>query len=282
MRNKQKGFALVLSLVLLLAMSLMGGALIVIASSDHQGNNSSDEYQQTFYVAETALLQAEKSLLDKLMGPINDTNGVRDTASRSIPINTVSINPDNYNHRSDFTPCYKSFRNLIREFDPNASATPPQNGDNNDAGGGDNSGDAQQDQVDGNDGGDGGESAPVEETPDFRLVEHVENQSFFALISPLFADGNRGNLRLDDDNANIDTDEDIEDEIARLQRFRYEYFSVNVGNSAYKGVGSSIKKTSGTTQRQGTAYKLYGCGMLGNVDDPEILIPLETIVVLSH
>ena len=29
--NKQKGFALVLSLVLLFAMSLMGGALIVIA-----------------------------------------------------------------------------------------------------------------------------------------------------------------------------------------------------------------------------------------------------------
>ena len=45
--DKQKGFALVLSLVLLLAMSLMGGALIVIASSDHQSNNSMTEYQQT-------------------------------------------------------------------------------------------------------------------------------------------------------------------------------------------------------------------------------------------
>ena len=70
-KNKQKGFALVLSLVLLLAMSLMGGALIVVASSDHQGNNSSDEYQQTFFVAETALMQAEKSLIDKMMGPLN-------------------------------------------------------------------------------------------------------------------------------------------------------------------------------------------------------------------
>ena len=76
-KNKQKGFALVLSLVLLLAMSLMGGALIVIASSDHQGNNSSDEYQQTFYVAETALMQAEKSLVNKMMGPINNTSGIR-------------------------------------------------------------------------------------------------------------------------------------------------------------------------------------------------------------
>ena len=53
-KNKEKGFALVLALVLLLAMSLMGGALVVTASSDHRGNNSSDEYQQTFYVAETA------------------------------------------------------------------------------------------------------------------------------------------------------------------------------------------------------------------------------------
>ena len=65
-KNKQKGFALVLSLVLLLVMSLMGGGLVVIASSDHEGNNSSDHYQQAFYVAETALMQAEKSLIDKI------------------------------------------------------------------------------------------------------------------------------------------------------------------------------------------------------------------------
>ena len=49
MRNKnEKGFALVLSLVLMLAMSLMGGALIVITASDHKSNNISDEFQQTF------------------------------------------------------------------------------------------------------------------------------------------------------------------------------------------------------------------------------------------
>ena len=70
-KNKEKGFALVLSLVLLLAMSLMGGGLVVIASSDHQSNNSSDEYQQTFYVAETALMQAEKSLVDKMLSLIH-------------------------------------------------------------------------------------------------------------------------------------------------------------------------------------------------------------------
>ena len=86
-KNKQKGFALVLSLVLLLAMSLMGGGLVVIASTDHQGNNSSDEYQQTFYVAETALMQAEKSLVNKMMGPINTASGIRNYEGRYIPRN---------------------------------------------------------------------------------------------------------------------------------------------------------------------------------------------------
>ena len=82
-RNKEKGFALVLSLVLLLAMSLMGGGLVVIASSDHQGNNSSDEYQQTFYVAETALMQAENSLVNRMLGPLG-AGGVRDLTQREI------------------------------------------------------------------------------------------------------------------------------------------------------------------------------------------------------
>mgnify|MGYP001358503963 CR=1 FL=1 len=64
-QNSEKGFALVLSLVLLLVMSLMGGALIVVASGDHKNNNTSDEYQQTFYVAETALIEGEKYIVDK-------------------------------------------------------------------------------------------------------------------------------------------------------------------------------------------------------------------------
>ena len=50
-KKTEKGFAMVLALVLLLAMSLMWGALILIASGDHQSNNDSDQYQQTFYAA---------------------------------------------------------------------------------------------------------------------------------------------------------------------------------------------------------------------------------------
>ena len=68
MKNKnEKGFALVLSLVLMIVMSLMGGALIIISSGDHASNNESDNYQQTFYVAETALIEGEKYVLNKFL-----------------------------------------------------------------------------------------------------------------------------------------------------------------------------------------------------------------------
>ena len=50
-------------------MSLMGGSLIVISSGDHQSNNTSDEYQQTFYVAEHALVEAEKHIINEMIGP---------------------------------------------------------------------------------------------------------------------------------------------------------------------------------------------------------------------
>ena len=68
-KKKEKGFALVMSLVLLMVMSLMGGALIVISASDHRSNNMGDEYQQTFYVAETALYEGEKYLINQFLGP---------------------------------------------------------------------------------------------------------------------------------------------------------------------------------------------------------------------
>tara|TARA_Y100001935_G_scaffold254928_1_gene265683 strand:- start:735 stop:1427 length:693 start_codon:yes stop_codon:yes gene_type:complete len=228
-RNKQKGFALVLSLMLLLAMSLMGGSLIVIASTDHEGNNSGDEYQQTFYVAETALMQAEKSLIDKMRGPMNDKKE-RQRNDKFIPINILDIPDDEDN----MTPCYRSFRNLSRD-------------------------------------------------QDFQLVEHVKDQSFFDLISPILAQSDLS-VTLDKGDAEYDLNraEQIALENANLQRYRYEFFSVNSGTSEYKGAGISIKKTSGTSQRQGSVYRIYGCGMLGNVDNPQILIPLETIVVLAH
>ena len=85
--KSQSGFALVLSLVLLLVMSLMGGALIVIASSDHTKNTTSDRYMQTFYVAETALLEGERYIVNKFKGDWLD-GAIRDVNNRTLPMNT--------------------------------------------------------------------------------------------------------------------------------------------------------------------------------------------------
>lgn len=126
MKNKnEQGFALVLSLVLLLAMSLMGGALIVISAGDHQSNNTSDEYQQTFYVAETALIEGEKYLLNQYLGPWNTSTHNRDTALRNLPSNgtsnwngtIVNSSRKNYTTSSSFyyntnNYCYNSFKDI--------------------------------------------------------------------------------------------------------------------------------------------------------------------------
>ena len=230
-KSKQKGFALVLSLVLLLVMSLMGGGLVVIASSDHEGNNSSDHYQQTFYVAETALMQAEKSLIDKMMGPV-DSSGVRQRAQRYVPRNG-DINNDGTadDAAPEQTPCYRSFRNLSRESS-------------------------------------------------FQVVEQLQDQSFYDLIAPIFSDTKKAALTSID--VEDKRDDAFEKEVEFIQKFRYEFFSVNSGSSVFKGSGMSLKKTSTTSQKKGTAYKVYGCGMMGNANNPEILVPLEKIVILAH
>ena len=91
-KNNEKGFALVLSLVLLLAMSLMGGALIVISAGDHTSNNVNDEYQQTFYVAETALLEGEKYLLNQYLGPYNTSTN--EEIHQKVPDDTITFTGD--------------------------------------------------------------------------------------------------------------------------------------------------------------------------------------------
>ena len=126
MKNKnEQGFALVLSLVLLLAMPLMGGALIVITAGDHQSNNTSDDYQQTFYVAETALIEGEKYLLNQYLGPWDTSNHKRDVAKRNLPANgtsnwngkIINSNRKNYTTNSSFyydtnNYCYNSFKDI--------------------------------------------------------------------------------------------------------------------------------------------------------------------------
>ena len=61
-KKSEKGFIVVLAILLLLVMSLMGTTLVVIASNDHEGNKLRDYNQQTFYAAETGIQEAKEYL----------------------------------------------------------------------------------------------------------------------------------------------------------------------------------------------------------------------------
>ena len=227
MNKNEKGFALVLSLILLLVMSLMGGALIVISSGDHQSNNTSDQYQQAFYVAETGLLEGEKKIINKFLGPRGST-GVRDITGRSLPINEIDVTETN---------CFRSFRNIKREG--------------------------------------------------FQVAHHVVNQNFGKLIEPIFGTSSDVDKLATGD---VKVMGKLTKEKEYLKRFRYEFFSVNIGSAPYLGTGSSIKKTSNNSQSLGTAYKIYACGIMvaqgTELDDydgeEEIIIPLETVMVMPN
>ena len=61
-KKSEKGFILVLAILILLVMSLMGTTLVVIASNDHKGNTLRDYNQQTFYAAESGIQEAKEYL----------------------------------------------------------------------------------------------------------------------------------------------------------------------------------------------------------------------------
>ena len=222
-KKNEKGFALVLSLILLMVMSLMGGALIVISSSDHKGNNSSDEYQQAFYVAETGLLEGEKDLINYFMGEwviLKDDDGNKIGLERSptkgkAPLNIVSAKTK--------TPCYKSFKNITLH---------------------------------------GSEDADK-----LQVIKHVTGISFYELIEPIFD-------KLDATEADA---KELLREKEILSKYTYEYFMVNIGKAPYKESGSSIASTSVDITQQGTAIRIYACGIY-NEDD--VIIPLESVMVL--
>ena len=60
MKNKEKGFALPLALLLLVVMTLMGAALVSISAGDIRANNEKDYSQQAFYAAESGITHAKK------------------------------------------------------------------------------------------------------------------------------------------------------------------------------------------------------------------------------
>ena len=112
------------------------------------------------------------------------------------------------------TPCFKSFRNIVRS----------------------------NVEIDG-----------TTTSDTLAVATHTINKNFGKLISTVFTDVALDNL------ADTDT---IKREKAHMDRFRYEYFIVNIGAATFRGAGSSLKKTTTNTQTSGTAYKIYGCGYM--------------------
>ena len=70
-----------------------------------------------------------------------------------------------------------------------------------------------------------------------------------------------------------------------LKRFKYTFFIQHIGYSPYKGIGASVQTSTATnTVRMGSAYKIYGCGLLYDrkVTQIEIIVPLESVVVMPY
>ena len=239
-KKNEKGFALVLSLVLLMAMTLMGGALIVISASDHRSNNTGDEYQQTFYVAETALYEGEKYVLNQFLGPYA-TDGKRDITKRNLPANhTVKFDPESSS--SKVKDCFYSFPDIDGPEFKVLFGPPPNN-------------------------------------PTSTTFEQInDSKSFYNMLT------NSGKVTkiIEDPINQLSTSTESKTKLknkekVRLQKFKYEYFITRIGSAPFKGYGTSIKKDATDAGNDGMAYRVYGCG---NYNDGEIIVPLESTLIL--
>ena len=251
--NNEKGFALVLSLVLMLAMSLMGGALIVISAGDHSSNNQNDQYQQTFYVAETALLEGERWVLNQYLGPY--VAGTRDISKRKLPSNQTTTfdgtmtrgNYDETGSSDDFTVeypvgsgnsltysmadnekiCFKSFPGAVNPTS--------------------------------------GEQSDFKVVEDFDKNQGAISNNYGSLLSKSLA---------------INGSAEEKNEAQKLKFFYYEYFVTQIGAAPFRGTGASIKKSATDTGNDGMAYRIYGCGIRNGAGLDPMVVNLESVIVL--
>ena len=99
------------------------------------------------------------------------------------------------------------------------------------------------------------------------VVKHIKGVSFYNLIEPIFS-----NLSVSEASA-----QEIEREKKVLKNYTYEYFMVDIGKAPFTESGSSIASTSVDVVKEGTAYRIYACGIF-QADD--VVIPLESVIVL--
>ena len=63
-KQSERGFAIVLALTMLVAMSLLAATILALATKEHVKNAEKDTRQQAFYAAETGISEAKRWLAD--------------------------------------------------------------------------------------------------------------------------------------------------------------------------------------------------------------------------
>ena len=143
MKNKRKAFALPLSLLLLVVMSIMGATLVSISSGDIRANDEKDSSQQTFYAAESGITDAKRWM------KIN-TNILNGAQSTKLDKNNILFCNTNFFPNFNGTNVFRAERKTLNEviigtdqkeisrlknfsFEYFISYSPNQNGNNNSA-----------------------------------------------------------------------------------------------------------------------------------------------------
>ena len=106
-KKSEKGFILVLAILILLVMSLMGTTLVVIASNDHKGNTLRDYNQQTFYAAETGIQEAKEYLNQQVQ--------------KGVTLKPYDIGPLNF-CKTSFFPSLSDNMSYVKAIGPNGSS----------------------------------------------------------------------------------------------------------------------------------------------------------------
>ena len=312
-QSSEKGFALVLSLVLLLVMSLMGGTLIVVASGDHKNNNTSDEYQQTFYVAETALIEGEKYIVDNYLG--HWISSKDDLVYDSVSDDFFDSNWRNRCERNDedLASCNKTEEETIELSElQNARKTKFDDYKNNLEFGEIVVEDDAPISLARKEWGKGIMYNNVEidqdnmslcmqsfknfktSAPPIRIAyelpdDHPRLGDFWNIVGPIVTANHL--IELNTPRLGFTAAEQtrvLEQEREYLRRFRYTFFIQHVGYSTFRGgsvMGGSVRTTSAADKaRQGSAYKVYGCGLMfnQNMTRVNIIVPLTSMTVMPY
>ena len=109
MNYKQKGFALPISLLLLVVMTLMGATLVGITTSEVRHNDEKDKSQQTFYAAESGIAHAKRWMR-------SNTSTFNQSPQVNLNKNLIWCTPDflpNFNGNKGFTTNRKTMSEMI-------------------------------------------------------------------------------------------------------------------------------------------------------------------------